>query len=190
VLGEYLTPDEAADRYQALADWYAERGHFYVGDGPFYLHGVHPVEGSVVLRRFTDFADPANKWLQFADPQIPELTLDGPVVVAQGESVAFELAVTFEGEPYPREAIQQVQFLLFDGDNRLAHRGEAQYLGEARWQVPVTAEVLRLLGQGANSLEIAVTTDRVALPAFASHAFATVPGGEPLALPPLLEGAP
>ncbi|ABI57522.1 ABC transporter substrate-binding protein [Alkalilimnicola ehrlichii MLHE-1] len=183
-LAQYLTPDEAAARYQALADWYAARGHFYVGDGPFYLRGVHPVDGSVVLRRFTDFPDPADKWLQFAEPQIPELTLDGPVVVAHGESVAFELAVTFEGEPYPREAIQQVQFLLFDGDNRLAHRGEAEYRGEERWRVSVPAEVLQRLGRGANSLEIAVTTDRVALPAFASHAFATVPGGKPLA-PPL-----
>lgn len=177
VLGEYLTPEDVAARYQALADWHAERGHFYVGDGPFYLQGVHPVEGSVVLRRFADFPDGADKWLQFAEPQIPELSLEGPVVVAQGVLATFELAITFEGEPYPREAIQEVQFLIFDGDNRLAHRGQAEPLGGERWRVTVNPQVLQLLGQGANSLEIAVTTDRVALPAFASHAFATVPEG-------------
>jgi peptide/nickel transport system permease protein len=40
---------------------------------------------------------------------------------------------------------------------------------------PADPDELADLGVGANSLEVAVTSSRVALPSFASHAFATVP---------------
>jgi len=176
VLGGLVREGEATARYRALAGWYERRGHFWVGDGPFYLHSVHPVARSVVLRRFEDFPDPADKWLRFTEPRIPELHLDGPLLVEAAEAARFELRVTFEGDPYPREAIKSVQFLLFDGTDALALRGEAQPAGRGRWEIALTREQLAGLGTGANSLEVAVTAHPVALPAFASHAFATVPG--------------
>jgi peptide/nickel transport system substrate-binding protein len=177
VLGDLLGEEEVAERYRTLTDWHAERGHFWVGHGPFLLHSVHPVEGSVVLRRFADFPDPADKWLRFSRPEVPELDLDGPMVVEAGEAATFRLAVTFEGQPYAREAIEQVQFLLFDGRGELAVRGEAEALGNGQWAIALLPEVIAALGAGANSLELAVTSQRVALPAFASHVFATVPFG-------------
>ncbi|WP_205738671.1 ABC transporter substrate-binding protein [Halomonas heilongjiangensis] len=176
-LGELLDAEEVAARYRALADWYAERGHFWVGNGPFELHSVHPVAGSVVLRRFAEFPDPADKWLRFSRPAIPELDLDGPLVVEVGEAAAFHLAVTFDGEPYAAEDIEQVQFLLFDGRGELARRGEAEALDDGLWRLALSAETVAALGAGANSLELAVTSRRVALPVFASHVFATVPAG-------------
>ncbi len=197
VLGEWLEDDEIATRYAALTDWHAERGHFWIGNGPLQLHSVHPVAGSVVLRRFPDFPDPADKWLRFTTPMVPELALDGPMVVESGraaigpvgngplaagggegrEDAEFQLSVTFEGEPYPQEAIEQVQYLLFDGRGELARRGQAEARGEGLWRIGLSAETLATLGVGANSLELAVTSRRVALPAFASHVFATVPPG-------------
>ncbi|PXX99408.1 ABC transporter substrate-binding protein [Halomonas sp. LBP4] len=177
-LGELLDEEEIAARYRALTDWHAARGHFWVGNGPFQLHSVHPVEGSLVLRRFADFPDPSDKWLHFSRPEIPELDLDGPLVVAIGEDADFRLAVTFEGEPYAAEGIDKVQFLLFDGRGELARRGEAEALDDGLWGVELSPEAIAALGAGANSLELAVTSRRVALPAFASHVFATVsPGG-------------
>ncbi|WP_043516463.1 ABC transporter substrate-binding protein [Halomonas sp. BC04] len=197
VLGEWLDDDEIATRYAALTEWHAERGHFWIGNGPFQLHSVHPVAGSVVLRRFADFPDPADKWLRFTTPMVPELTLDGPMVVESGrvaigpvgngplaagdgegrEDAEFQLSVTFEGEPYPQEDIEQVQYLLFDGRGELARRGQAEARGEGQWRIALSEETLATLGVGANSLELAVTSRRVALPAFASHVFATVPPG-------------
>jgi len=79
VLGDMIeSEEEVASRYQALADWYERRNHFWVGDGPFYLHSVHPVEKTVVLRRNEDFPDPATKWLDFSEPEIPELAPQWP----------------------------------------------------------------------------------------------------------------
>ncbi len=177
VLGDYLRDDEPRQRYAAVADWYDQRNHFWVGDGPFYLHAVYPVERTVVLRRYEDFPDPADKWLRFARPRIPEVSLDGPMMVQMGEDVRFRLGVTFEGEPYDADDIEQVQYLLFDGEGRLLHRGEASPAGDGHWNVNLSADEVAELGTGANSLEVAVTSSQVALPAFASHAFATVPPG-------------
>src|SRR5690606_8045047 len=64
VLSQFVRPGEIEARYRALTDWYARRGHFWVDRGPFYLHSVHPVERSVVIRRNPDFPDPAGKWLR------------------------------------------------------------------------------------------------------------------------------
>jgi peptide/nickel transport system substrate-binding protein len=190
VLEGLVEEGEVAERYRALEDWYGEYGHFWVGNGPFYLASVYPVEGSLVLRRFEAFPDPADKWLRFSRPMVPELDLDGPLVVEVGtmpdgalaaggaegrEPVEFRLGVTFEGAPYPAEDIQQVQYLLFDGRGQLARRGAAEAIYSGEWRILLSADDLAALGTGANSLELAVTSRRVALPAFASHVFATVP---------------
>jgi peptide/nickel transport system substrate-binding protein len=173
-LARLVAPGEVDARYRALAAWHAARRHFYVGDGPFYLHAVHPLEGSVVLRRYADFPDPADRWLRFSEPEIPELRLDGPVLLEHGEAASFRLDITLAGAPYPRAAIQEARYLLFDADGRLVRRGAAEYAG-GHWRVQWDGAVLAALPPGANSLEVAVTSDRVALPAFASHAFATLP---------------
>jgi len=173
LLKPYLNPGEAEARYRVLTDWYAERGHFWVGNGPFYLHSVHPLEGSIVLRRNEDFPDPADKWLRFLQPEIPELVMGGPILIKAGQPATFELQVTFQGQPYPQDAIDEVMFLLFDGDGKLSLKGKAEPSENGIWRVTLTARQITRLGAGANSLELAVKSNRVALPSFASHGFAT-----------------
>ncbi len=175
VLGDLLRQGEAAERYSALSRWRAERGHFWVGDGPFYLHAVHPVERVLVLRRYEDFPDASDKWLRFTTPEIPELVLDGPMIVPADRTVEFALRVTFEGEPYPEEALDAVQYMLFDGTGELVQQGDAERMADGQYTIRLTPVELAGLGVGANSLEVAVTSHRVALPSFASHVFATVP---------------
>lgn len=170
-----LRDGEAVERYQALADWRQQRRHFWVGDGPFYLHAVYPVERIVVLRRYQDFPDPSDKWLRFTTPQIPELDLDGPVVVTAAAAAEFTLRVTFQGEPYPPEAIEEVHYLLFDGAGGLVRKEAVPPAEDGIWTIRLTPDDLTRLGSGANSLEVVVTSRRVALPTFASHVFATVP---------------
>ena len=185
-LGAFTEPGETTRRFVALADWREQRGHYWVGDGPFYLHSVHPLERAIVLRRFEDFPDPSDRWLRFTQPAIPELELDGPMVVTAGESAEFTLQVSFQGEAYPEEDIETVQYLLFDGAGRLARRGSLASAGGGIWRLDLEPDELATLGTGANSLEIAVISRLVALPSFASQVFATVParataraGGQP-----------
>lgn len=169
-----LRDGEVTERYRALDAWFAERGHFWVDSGPFYLHSVHPVERSVVLRRFEDFPDPADKWLRFDEPRIPVVDLDGPVIVREGDAPRFELCVTFDGAPYPDADVERARYMLFDGRSRLQAEGDAVPTGGGCWSVGLSAEQVNALGVGANTLEVAVTSVRVSLPTFATHAFATV----------------
>lgn len=62
-LGDYITAEDARDRWDNLEDWYEDKGHFWVGCGPFYLEDVHAVEEIVELERFEDYPDPADRWL-------------------------------------------------------------------------------------------------------------------------------
>lgn len=180
ILQPVLHTDEAESRYQSLTDWFDQRGHFWVGNGPFYLHSVHPLEGSIVLRRNRNFSDPADKWLSFVQPEIPELVMTGPIIVKMGLPASFKLRVTYQGKPYPPEAIDEVVFLLFDGDGKLVLKGKAEPLFNGTWGVTLTAKQMSLLGTGANSLELVVKSNRIALPSFASHGFATLPADEPI----------
>lgn len=177
VLEEHLRSGEAAERYRNLEAWQRERGHFWVDDGIFYLHSVHPVEGSLVLRRFEDHPDPADKWLRFSEPRIPELAVDGPLVVDPEEALTVNLQVTFGDAPYPRDEIKAARFLLFDEDEAVTLTGEAKPVAEGQWEVTIPPDTLAGLATGAYSLEMVVTSRNVALPAFTTHAFAIVPGG-------------
>src|SRR5690554_8192552 len=76
-LGDWLAPGEPERRFAALGAWQRAFGHFWVGSGPYRLQSVHPVEGSVVLRRFEGSRDPADRWLGLSRAPIPELLLDG-----------------------------------------------------------------------------------------------------------------
>jgi peptide/nickel transport system substrate-binding protein len=174
VVAPLLRQGEVAERYRALGDWYAARGHFWVDNGPFYLHSVHPIERSVVLRRFEDFPERADKWLRFDEPRIPVLDLDGPMIVRRGEAPAFELCITFDGAAYPVTDIERARYLLFDGRGQLRGEGDAKPGDGGCWSISLDAAQVAELGTGANTLEVAVTSVHVSLPAFATHAFATV----------------
>ncbi|MBE0430351.1 MAG: ABC transporter substrate-binding protein [Dehalococcoidia bacterium] len=62
-LGEYITAAEAAERYDNLLAWYAEKGHFYVSCGAFYLEEVFPVGKIAVLKAFDDYPFASDKWM-------------------------------------------------------------------------------------------------------------------------------
>jgi len=174
-LAEFVRPGEIEQRYRAITDWRAQRGHYWVGTGPFYLHSVHPTERTIVLRRYLDFPDSADKWLRFAAPEIPTLELDGPFLVEAGQDAEFTLRVAHDGKPYPKEGIESVDYLLFDSAGELVRKGGAERAGNGAWAIRLPSQELAPLGTGANSLEAVVVSNRVALPAFASYIFATVP---------------
>lgn len=187
-LDALLAPGEALARFRAISEWRDRRGHYLIGDGPFLLASVHPLERVVVLERNVDFPDPSDKWLRFTTPAIPVLEPDGPIVVRSGESASFSLAIELEGAPYPQASIEHVQYLLFDGDGALADAGRLVAGDDGVWRLALDADTLAQLGSGANSLEFAVTSRLVALPAFASHVFATIPAQEAGAAPAATDG--
>jgi peptide/nickel transport system substrate-binding protein len=100
------------------------------------------------------------------------------MMVTSGDPADFTLRVSFQGKPYPEDAIESVQYLLFDGSGSLARRGTLSAAADGTWPLRLEPEELAALGSGANSLELAVISRLVALPSFASQVFATVPTNE------------
>jgi peptide/nickel transport system substrate-binding protein len=173
-LGDHVDAAALKSRYDALASWYQQRGHFWVGDGPYYLHAVHAIEGSVVLRPSAYYDQPVDKWLRYAEPRIPAFDIDGPMITRLGQGATFDIDIRFDGKPYPLDDIERVGYMLFNSGGEMASSGSAKLEG-GRWQVKLDEKEITTLGVGGNRLEVAVSAKPVALPTFGSHGFATVP---------------
>lgn len=170
-LSQFLTPEEAALRYENLNKWYADHGHFWLGTGPYYLDQVFTTEKSLVLKHFADFPDLANRWSSFSDPKRATVVLDGPGQVTAGEEAVFDVIVNFKDEPYANEDIKQVKYILYDTTGAVVAIGDAQAVGEGQFQVALDAEATSQLATGSAKLEVAVVPIPVAIPAFTSFDF-------------------
>jgi peptide/nickel transport system substrate-binding protein len=125
-LSQYITQEEAAERWANYSDWYARTDHFWIGLGPYYLEGAFPVEGSVILRHNPNFIDPATKWDGFTEPKIAQVEVDGPGRVVSGEAATYDVYLTFQGEPYPLDELDNVKYLVFDATGALAFSGQGE----------------------------------------------------------------
>jgi peptide/nickel transport system substrate-binding protein len=173
-MSTYVTPEEAALRYANLQTWYANRGTFWLGTGPFYLDSVYPVEGSLTIKCNGYFLDATDKWSRFAAPKLALTEVTGPAQVTIGSEATFDVAVTYEGAPYPAAELSAVKFLLFDAGGSLISSGDATMVSDGQYQVVLPVSVTTLLAAGSNKLEVAVTSILVSIPSFGSAEFVTV----------------
>ena len=67
-MGQYVTQAEAAQRWSNLEQWYSDKGHFWVGSGPFYLESADTTEKVIHLKRFEKYPDPMDEWLFLLEP--------------------------------------------------------------------------------------------------------------------------
>jgi len=170
-LGEFITEDEAAERWANYNEFVRRRGHYFIGTGAYYLERAFPVEGNVILQRNPDFPDAANKWDRFSAPAIAEVEVDGPARVTIGEDATFDVFVSFEGAPYAVADIIEVKYLLFDATGQLAEVGVATAVEDGLWEVTLTNT--SGLAAGSNRLEVVVVSRRVAVPSSDAIQFVT-----------------
>ncbi len=174
-LGKYVTQKEAADRYAALGDWYKKAGHFWVGNGPYYLESVHTVQKTVVLRRFEEYRSTDGRWLSFTSPRIAAVRVSGPAQVRIGTGADFQIDVTFNNKTYAASDMDFVKFLLFGSNGALVTSGDARAVHDGLWQVRLTADQSQQLQAGATRLEIIVAPKVVSIASSGSFTFAVVP---------------
>ncbi|HQE99854.1 MAG TPA: ABC transporter substrate-binding protein [Anaerolineae bacterium] len=172
-MSEYVDAAEAQARYANLAEWFRQRGHLWVGTGPFYLERAFPVEGTVILKRFLDYPDMADKWLRFSEAPIAEVALDGPGRVTIGSPATYDVYVTFNEEPYAVADIDNVKYLVLDAKGEVAYVGAAEAVEDGLWKIELSADVTGKLEAGSNRLEVVVVSKRVALPSTDSLTFVT-----------------
>ncbi len=172
-LGQYITADEAAERYANLQEWFRRRGHFQISTGPLYLEKAFPVEGTLILQRFEGYPDLASKWARFGEAPIPEVLVDGPGSVDIGSEATFDVFVDFKGEPYAIGDIDMVKFLVFDATGELAFQGDAEAVEDGYWQVVVSADMSAELAAGSNRLAVIVVSKRALIPITETMEFVT-----------------
>ncbi len=175
-LSDYISAEEAAARYANLVQWHSQRGHFWVGSGPFFLQRAFPVEGNVILQRYSAFPDLATKWSGYGAPPIPDVFVDGPSQVVSGEEAQWTVEVTLDDEPYAEADIEGVTYLIFDATGNLVLTGAAESTGDGAYAVTLTGEQTGELPEGSNRLEVVIVSRRVAVPSFQSIEFVTTGG--------------
>ena len=170
-LGQFVTAEEAASRYENLRSFYEDHDHFWVGTGPYVLDDVLSVEKAATLVHNPNYIDLANKWSGFSTPKLAEVLIDGPGRVIIGEEAVFDVFVTFQDENYPSEEINEVKYLLFDSAGEIVEVGQAELVDEGMYSVVLSPETTAQLESGGNRLEVAIIAIPVSVPSFGSFEF-------------------
>ena len=174
-MSKYLTADEAVARYQALKDFYGQYKHFWVGTGPYVLDNAALTEKTLTLKHFADYPDSADRWSNYAEPKLAAVEFDGPGQVKIGEEAVFDVFVTFEDAPYPNAELKAVKFLLYDAENNLVTTSDAVAAEDGHYTITLSKDDTAKLAAGANKIEVAVISNVVSQPTFASVDFVTIP---------------
>ncbi|UCG23257.1 MAG: ABC transporter substrate-binding protein [Chloroflexota bacterium] len=174
-MGDFISAEDAAGRYENLAEFARRYGHYYVGTGPYFLSGVFPVEGQAVLSHYPNHPDPADRWDRFGAPPVAEVEIDGDSRVVIGEEATFDVFVDFEGEPYAVDDIDAVTYLLFDATGNQVEVGQAEAVEDGLWSVTLSADTTSGLEEGSNRLEVVVASKLLALPSLGAFQFVTAP---------------
>jgi hypothetical protein len=177
-MSAYLTAEEATARYAGLKAWYAAKGHFWVGTGPYYLDKVDLNGFTAVVKNNPEFPDLADRWARFGTPPMGEAALDGPAQVKIGEETVFTVTLTNKntGDPYPTADVKEMKFLLYNDKGETVYVGIGVATADAGvFTLTIPADVAAKLVAGAGKIEAAAVLVPVAIPAFTSLDYVVVP---------------
>lgn len=162
VLGEYLTVEEALDRYQKLLDWYDAKGHFWVGAGPFYIDKVDPTARIIVLKANRNYPDTADRWAIFSEPMMPEITFPATINVVASLPSEIDVTITYKGKPYLTEELSMVKFMLIVGGYTKV--GDAIPVGDGKWRILLSGEDTLIIGSRPFTITVIAVSKLVAIP--------------------------
>jgi len=172
--GRYVTPDEAKARYRALKNWYNERGHFWVGDGPFYLERADFLAHTATLKANRNYPDKADRWAWLAEPPIPEVKLEAPETVVPGLPANVTVLVSYKGQPYPAARIDFVRYLVLDAAGNVLGKGEAKAVRDGVFVIQLPPEVTGKMVPGPYRVLTFTLSKDVAMPATAETTFPAI----------------
>ncbi len=176
-LGSFVSEKERDERYAALARFFEAYGHFWVGNGPFYLELVKPVEKVLVLRRWPGYLAPKGSFAGLERSRFPWVEVEGPAILSPFSSATFTITVGCADEILGPDQVRFVKYLLFDHTEKLVSWGLAQPSAEG-FRLLLGPEVLGKLGPGPARLEVVASLAEVAISAWGRALLTVVlPGG-------------
>jgi peptide/nickel transport system substrate-binding protein len=168
-LGRYVTKDEAKTRYANLRKWVDAKGHFWVGNGPFYLDKVDVIAKIVTIKAFREFPDTADKWARFAEPMISEVDVTVPLTITPGQAIEFNIDITCRGVPYKVDDIMYVKYIIRHGNKTKI--GMATPITDGKWVIRLSAEESKELTPGSAELIVIVVSKLVGVPTIVRQPF-------------------
>jgi len=172
-MGTYVTAEEAAARYANYKAFYEKHKHFWLGTGPYLVDRVYMTEKALVLRYFPEYPDASDRWSNYGEPKVADVSVEGPEAVTIGQEVKFDVFVTFKGEPYLNADVKYVKAILYNALGETVLVAEATAAEEGHYVFTLTAEESAKLAAGSNKLEIAVVPSVVNQPTFSALEFVT-----------------
>jgi peptide/nickel transport system substrate-binding protein len=166
-----VSASEATDRWAAYAAWYAEMGHFYVSNGPYYIDHADSDALQLSLKPFREYVYTADKWDDMLTVKIPEVTATTvPTTVVPGLSATFDFAVTVEGAPY---VDANMTYLLMDPVGTVLGSGTVTNLGAGAFQAELTGTDTSGMVAGSYKLLTITVGEEAAIPIFEEVVFTT-----------------
>ncbi len=173
-LADYITPEEAVARYDNAKAFFDKYGHYSIGTGPYILSEVFLTEKVATLITNPDFPDLSDKWSMFGDPKVAEVETEGEGSVTVGSEFAFDVYVTFKGEPYASTEIKEVKGLLYDSTEQVVAVIPATLVEEGHYVITVPADTSAKMVAGPAKVEAVVVPYTVAIPTFSAFEFVTI----------------
>jgi peptide/nickel transport system substrate-binding protein len=154
-----VSPEEAEARYQAAQDWFDERGHLVISQGPYFLATFDPAAQFAELDAWRDESYPFSAG-DFAYGDAPTIAIDPPEVdpIPIGQDAQVDVTVQGPGTI-------ALQYVLIDpAAGTVVVSGQAEP-GSApgTFTVPLPADVTGTLFPGPYRLSLAASSDEIAL---------------------------
>ena len=153
-----VSPEEAVARYQAAQEWFDDKDHLVISQGPFYLEQFDPPAQFAELLAFRDPSYPFKPGdLYRGEP--PTLAIDdvSADLVVPGEDAVISASVTGPGTV-------GLQYLLLDpAVGEVVSSGRGSEAGDGTFEVTIPAEVTGSLFPGFYQLFLAAESDSLAL---------------------------
>jgi len=174
ILGEYITAEEAQQRYFNLKTWFGDHGHYWVGTGPFYLDSVDLVAKTLTLKHNPYYVDDAGKWDRFSAPKLATAEIDGPGRVTIGEEAVFDVYLNDpDGNAYPADEVSEVKYILYDATGAIVQVAPAEFVSDGYYTITLGADVTGALAAGSNKIEIVAVVIPVSIPGSGIFEFVT-----------------
>ncbi len=149
---------DAEARYQAALEWFRDKRHLVISNGPFYLSKYDPPAQYAELNAFRDSAYPfkPGDWYFGYSPEI-EISSANQIRLVPGESAGLKVQVQGPGKT-------GLQYLLFDTAARtVIARGEAEQRGEpTEFYLSIDSSITSKLFPGLYELHLIAYSDAIA----------------------------
>jgi peptide/nickel transport system substrate-binding protein len=152
-----VTPEEAVARYEAAQEWFDEKEHLVISNGPFFLEQFDPPAQFAELVAFRDPGYPFKPGdLYRGEP--PDLSIDeiSSDAVVPGEDAVITAAVTGPGSV-------GLRYLLLDpAVGEVVVSGRAEPSADGQFTVTIPAQITGSLFPGFYQLYLAAESDSLA----------------------------